>query len=233
MKRIDKSTISVVIVLALTAVASFIGEDPSFGGSTQALVAPLIGGLISLVGSIAGAAMGNAAAKKQASAYDEAWGSYEDWYEGQMNANILERADTLSMLKRYRDWQEEDAKKYQTNAIKGGASEEAKIAYAQKANKGYADAVSRIAAMGQQYKDRLSQNFMQQKLGYQQNRANMVAQGAQAVASGLASGAGAVGDILGGVDWGGNKGEGLPPSKALKGVKTDPTAEWDWGEEYA
>lgn len=221
MKRIDRSTISVVIVLALTAVASFIGEEPIFGGSTQAWVAPLIGGLISLGGSIAGAAMGNAAAKKQASAYDQAWGEYEDWYEGQMNANILDRADTLSMLKRYRDWQEEDAKKHQTNAIKGGASEEAKVAYAQQANKGYADVISRIAAMGQQYKDRLSQNYAQAQLNYQTKRADLAASGAQAIASGIASAGGALGSLIGGMDWGGKK-------KLSPGPNYEPSMEDDW-----
>ena len=229
MKMMDKSTISVVIVFALAAVVSFIGEPQGFEESSQAWIGSLIGGLVSIGGSIAGAEMGNKAAKQQAQAYDEAWGNYEDWYEGQMNTSILDRADTLSMLKRYRDWQEETAKKYQTNAIKGGASEEAKIAYAQEANKGYADAISRIAAMGQQYKDRLSQGFMQQKLGYQQKRADMAAAGTQAVASGIANAGGTLGSLIGGMNWGG-KGGGLSPNKALKGVKVDPTSEWDWGE---
>ena len=235
MQRIDKNTVLVVIVMALTAIVSFIADAPNVEGISgcvqQAWIAPLIGGLVSLGSSIAGAAMGNKAAKEQSQAYDDAWADYEDWYEGQMNTSILDRADTLSMLKRYRDWQEEDAKKYQTNAIKGGASEEAKIAYAQEANKGYADAISRIAAMGQQYKDRLSQGFMQQKLGYMQKRADMAAEGAQAVASGIANAGGIIGDIAGAMDWGNNKGW-LPPTKSLKGVKTDPTAEWDWGETY-
>lgn len=229
MKRIDKSTVSVVIVLALTAVASFFGDGIETEGALQSWVGALIGAAASIASNIAGSAMANKAQKQKASAYDQAWGEYEDWYEGQMNASILDRADTLSMLKRYRDWQEEDAKKYQTNAIKGGASDEAKIAYAQKANKGYADAISRIAAMGQQYKDRLSQGFMQQQLGYKQKRADLTAEGAQTVANGIANAGGAIGDLVGGMNWGG----GLKPNKALKGVKVDPTASWDWGEEYA
>lgn len=236
MQRIDKNTVWVVIVMAFTAIASFIADDvPNIERMAdythQAWVAPLIGGLVSLGSSIAGAALANKASKNQSSAYDEAWNDYENWYEGQMNANILDRADSLSLLKRYRDWQEEAAKKSQTNAIKGGASEEAKVAYAQQANKGYADAISRIAAMGQQYKDRLSQNYMQSKFNYDKNRADMAAQGAQAVASGLANAGSAVGDILGGLDWGGKE-NGLPPAKSLKGVITDPTSEWDWGETY-
>lgn len=221
MKMMDKSTISVVIVLALAAVVSFIGEPQGFAESSQAWVAPLIGGIISLGSSIAGAALGNKAAKEQAQAYDDAWANYEDWYDGQMNTSILDRADTLSMLKRYRDWQEENAKKYQTNAIKGGASEEAKIAYAQEANKGYADAISRIAAMGQQYKDRLSQGFMQQKLGYMQKRADMAAAGTQAVASGIANAGGTLGSLIGGMDWGGKK-------KLSPGPNYEPSMEDDW-----
>lgn len=229
----DKSTISVVIVLALTAVASFWGDGVCIEGSKQAVawIAPLIGGLISLGSNIAGAAMGNKAAKEQARAYDAAWADYESWYQEQMNTNILDRADTLSMLKRYRDWQEENGKKYQTNAIKGGASEEAKIAYAQEANKGYADAISRISAMGQQYKDRLSQGFMQSKLNFLTKRADMAGAGAQAVASGIANAGGTLGSLIGGMDWGGGK-QGLSAPKGMKG-KIDPTAEWDWGEQYS
>ena len=222
MKMMDKSTISVVIVLALAAVVSFIGEPQGFAESSQAWIGSLIGGLVSIGSSIAGAAMGNKAAKEQAQAYDQAWGNYEDWYEGQMGTNILDRADSLSMLKRYRDWQEENAKKYQTNAIKGGASEEAKVAYAQQANKGYADAISRIAAMGQQYKDRLSQGFMQQKLGYQQKRADMAAAGTQAVASGIANAGGTLGSLIGGMDWGGAK----------KTAADGASAEYDFPDVY-
>ena len=199
MKMMDKSTISVVIVFALAAVVSFIGEPQGFAESSQAWIGSLIGTLVSIGSSIAGAAMGNKAAKQQAQAYDDAWANYEDWYEGQMNTNILDRADTLSMLKRYRDWQEENAKKYQTNAIKGGASEEAKIAYAQEANKGYADAISRIAAMGQQYKDRLSQNYATNRFNFQTKRADMAAAGTQAVASGIANAGGVMGDLIGGM----------------------------------
>ncbi len=224
MKSFDKSTISVVIVMAFAAVVSlFVEESIALCQSKQALapfVLPLIGGLISLASSGIAAWQGNKAAKEQAQAYDDAWNNYEDWYEGQMNTNILDRADTLSMLKRYRDWQEENAKKYQTNAIKGGASEEAKIAYAQKANKGYADAISRIAAMGQQYKDRLSQGFMQSKLNFLTKRADMAGAGAQAVASGIANAGGVVGDLIGGMNWGGQ----IKPQAELLPSLSTPTS---------
>lgn len=222
MKMMDKSTISAVIVLALAAVVSFIGEPQGFEESSQAVWPLIIGDLISLGSSIAGAAMGNKAAKEQSQAYDDAWANYEDWYEGQMNTSILDRADTLSMLKRYRDWQEENAKKYQTNAIKGGASEEAKIAYAQEANKGYADAISRIAAMGQQYKDRLSQNYATNRFNFQTKRADMAAAGAQAVASGIANAGGTLGSLIGGMNWGGAK----------KTAADGASAEYDFPDAY-
>ena len=212
MKRIDKSTVSVVIVMALAAVVSFIGEPQGFAESSQAWVSALVGGLISLGSSIAGSVMANKSSKERADAYDQAWGNYEDWYEGQMGTNILDRADSLSMLKAYRDWQEENNKKYQTNAIKGGASEESKIAYAQKANKGYADVVSRIAAMGQRYKDQLSQGFAKSFMDYQTKRADMAAAGAQAVANGIAGAGGVVGDIIGGMNWGGKESSTAPAS---------------------
>ena len=83
MKMMDKSTISVVIVLTLAALISFIGEPQGFADSSQAVWPLIIGGLVSLGSSIAGAAMGNKAAKEQSQAYDDAWANYEGWYDGQ------------------------------------------------------------------------------------------------------------------------------------------------------
>lgn len=219
MKMMDKSTASVAIVLALAAVISFIGEPQGFAESSQAWISGLIGGLISAAGSAVGAAIGNRKAKQQAQANEKAWNEYEDWYQNEMDRNILDGADALSMLSYYRDWQNENAKKHQLGAIKGGASEEAKIAYAQQANKGYADIISRIAGMGQQHKDRLTQNFARTKLDFQTKQADMAGAGAQAVASGVANAAGALGSMIGGMNWGGVK-----PQKDLLPSLPSPTS---------
>ena len=209
MKKIDKSTLGVIALMGVVAVVSLFSESKQeYVEGVQELqswIGALVGGLVSLGSSIASAAIGNKAAKEKAQAYDAAWDSYEDWYQGQMNTNILDRADTQAMLKRYREWQDENAKKYQTNAIKGGASEEAKIAYAQEANKGYADAISQIAAQGQKYKDQLSLKFAGDQLNWATKRADMAAEGSQAVANTIAGAGGTIGDILGGMDWGGGK----------------------------
>ena len=208
--------------MGVVAIVSLFTDSPSEVNDMpvmQAWIGPLIGGIISLGSSIAGAAMGNKAAKEQAQAYDTAWGNYDDWYKGVMNTNILDRADSLSMLKAYRDWQDENARKYQTNAIKGGASEEAKVAYAQQANKGYADAISRIAAQGQRYKDQLSQQHAGMEFNYRTKRADMLGAGQQTVASGIANAGGVIGDLLGGMDWGG---------KTSSSTDYEPSMEDDW-----
>lgn len=239
MGKLDKNTLVVVVLMGVVAIVSLF--DKSVADSVdcidevpvlQSWIGAVVGGIVSLASSIAGGVMANKASQERSEAYDSAWGEYEDWYKGEMNTNILDRADSQAMLKAYRDWQEENARKYQTNAIKGGASEEAKIAYAQKANKGYADVVSRIAAQGQQYKDRLSQQYAGKQFDYQTKRADMAAAGAQAVADTIAGAGGTIGDIVGGMDWGGSGGGGLSAPKGMSG-KYDPTADWDWGEEYS
>ncbi|MBR5105356.1 MAG: hypothetical protein IKU93_02845 [Alistipes sp.] len=206
MRKTDKNTLEVMALMGVVAIVSLFCETPDshieFEGARQAWIGALAGALVSLGSSVASAVIGSKAAKKQGQAYDEAWNNYEDWYQGQMNTSILDRADTQAMLKNYRDWQEENARKYQTNAIKGGASEEAKVAYAQAANKGYADAVSQIAAQGQRYKDQLSQKFGSDQFAYAKDRANIVAQGSQAVVNAISSAGGTIGDILGGMNWG-------------------------------
>ena len=175
------------------------------GGEMMCWIPALVGGLISLGGSIASAAIGSKGAKQQAEAYDQAWANYEKWYEGQMNTSILDRADTLSMLRRLRENQEENARKFLNNAIKGGATEESKVAYAQKANEAYADAISQISAYGQQQKDRLSQQYAAAQLDNAYRRADAVAGGAQTSVNALMQGAGIIGDIVGGMDWGKKK----------------------------
>ena len=202
MKMMDKNTISVVLVLCFAAVASFIGEEPIFEGSTQAWIGALIGAAVSIGSSLIASSQANKAAKQQQAANAQAWSEYQKWYEDQIGTNILDKADTLSMLKRYRDWQEENAKKFQNSAIKGGASEEAKVAYAQQANKGYADAISRIAGMAQQYKDRLSQSFAQNKFNFQLGQAEAAAQGSQAAANAISGAGSSIADLVGGIDWG-------------------------------
>jgi hypothetical protein len=208
--RKDKSTWTVAIALAIVAIVALFSEEPTYAYEGEVVVlqgwiGALIGGLASIGGGIASGIVANEQAEKAQEEQAKKEKMLTDWYNSEMNTNILDRADTLSMLKQYRDTMDEQAKKYQTNAIKGGASEEAKVAYAQAQNKGYADAISKIAAQGQQRKDQVTDAYMQGMSGIYDSKANAYLQSGQQMANAISGAANGIGSAVSGIEWGKNK----------------------------
>ena len=152
-----------------------------------------IGTAITMLGGLASSILGNQQARRQTKLLDEAQANLEDWRNGIVNTNTLDRADSMSMLKAYRDILEEQSKKNNTAAIKGGLSDEAQVAQATATNKGMADAISRIAGYGQQ----------QAKLhDYNMRRAALAGAGAQTTADAISGATSTIGNLLTGFDWG-------------------------------
>jgi hypothetical protein len=205
--RKDKSTMALVIVVAITTIVAFLGDEPSYAQGDIPVLQGWIGAALSAITSIGGGIASAITANKQAerakAESDKAEALLQDWYDREMGTNILDRADTLSMLKQYRDAMDEQGKKYQTNAIKGGASEEAKIAYAQAQNKGYADAISKIAAQGQQRKDQVTDAYMQGMRDIHNQRAEQYLNSGQQMANIVSSLGNGLSSAVGGMDWGG------------------------------
>lgn len=202
-KKMDKSTWVIVVFFALCAAASLLPNSELVSieetQSLQSWIGLAIGAATSIAGGAIGASQANKQAKKAEQALAAGQAQLDSWYNNIMNTNILDRADTQAMLKAYRDAQEEQAKKYQTNAIKGGASEEAKIAYAQAQNKGYADAISKIAAQGQAVKDQAAQTYMQGKMNYYNQLADRYMNAGQATSNAFSSAFNSLGSIFSGL----------------------------------
>lgn len=212
----DKSTLSVAIALAIVAIVALFSEEPTYAYEGEVVVLQSwIGTLISAFGGIASAIAANKQAEKAQAEQAAKEKMLKDWYDSEINTNILDRADTLSMLKQYREAMDEQGKKYQTNAIKGGASEEAKIAYAQAQNKGYADAISKIAAQGQARKDQVTNAYMQGMLGIYDNKSNAYLQSGQQMSNAISGAANGLSSAVGSINWGGRK--NTPSASSAKG----------------
>lgn len=72
-----------------------------------------------------------------------------------INSNYLDRADARNAIRRTVDAQTEAMRQLNTDAIRGGATDEAKVAMASKLNQATADVVGNLSAAGEQHKDRL------------------------------------------------------------------------------
>lgn len=172
--------------------------------SYESWIGALVGAINGL-GGLAGSYFGNKQAQRQADILDKAQSNLEDWRNGVINTNTLDRADSMSMVKAYRDILNEQNRKFNTGAIKGGLTDEAKVAQATATNKGLSDAISRIAGYGQQQKDRVEQVYQNQLHNYNLKRAEMAGAGAEATSSAISEATGVIGDIIGSIDWGKKK----------------------------
>ena len=131
----------ILLVWALCAVLDRLGfvatDDPQMQVS---FVGALIGGIASAASCIFGAAAANRR-RRQAT-------------------NYLDRAVSRAALRRVFEYNKEAQKAANTNAVKSGMTDEAKVAQAAKLNENYADAVSQIAGAGARHKDRVQQQYL-------------------------------------------------------------------------
>lgn len=90
---------------------------------------------ISVASSIAGGISANKKQRKADQILSDRERNLKEWYNSEMNMPYLDRADSRAMLKRIRDYNEDELKAMNTNAVKSGATDEAKVAAANKLNK--------------------------------------------------------------------------------------------------
>lgn len=212
--KFNKNTIAYLSALtvdvAFTVVIIWLFAEPS-GEQSMAFVGAIIGA----VGSAVGGVLGSIRAAKQRRELDNQQRQLDQWYNGEMGTNYLDRADSRSMLKRIRDYYDERMRKQNTQNIKGGASEEAKVAQAVAANKGIADAASRISTTGQQHKDSVAGQYRRLSYNLGLQKAGLAGGGAQSLANTMSSAGGVLGDIVD--DARGNKRVSRMAKKAREG----------------
>lgn len=87
----------------------------------------------------------------------------ETWYNNQANSDYMQRADTQAVMKNTRDQLKERNKQASNMAVVTGATPEAQAVAKEQSNKVLTDTSSRIAAMGQQWKDNIQDKYLARK----------------------------------------------------------------------
>lgn len=129
----------------------------------------ILGAGINLVSNAIGTAIGNKRKREAEEAYKASIDSEIADIDREINSNYLDRADARAALRRATDANEETLRQLNTEAIRGGATDEAKVAMASKLNKGTASLVGDLAAIGEQRKDALRQQKRGLRLGQAQH----------------------------------------------------------------
>lgn len=119
------------------------------------MLGAIIGTGINIAASTIGSAIANKRKREAEEAYRKGIESEIAEIDKEIGANYLDGATARNAIRRVTDANTEALRQLNTDAIRGGATDEAKVAMASKLNKGTASLVGDLAAIGEQRKDAL------------------------------------------------------------------------------
>lgn len=129
------------------------------------MVPAIIAAAISAIASGVGAHLANKRQTQAQEKYERGINKEIEDINAELNTNYLDRADARNVIRKVTDANTEAMRQLNTEAIRGGATDEAKVAMASKLNKNIATAVGSLAGVGEQHKDRLRDQKRNLKLG--------------------------------------------------------------------
>ena len=115
----------------------------------------IIAAAISAVASGIGTAVANKRKREAEEKYAQQQQGLINDIDNEINSNYLDRADSRNAIRKVTESNKEALRQLNTDAIRSGATDEAKVAMASQLNKRTADVVGDIAAIGEQHKDSL------------------------------------------------------------------------------
>lgn len=167
------------------------------------MIAQAIGAGVQLLGSIFGGIKARREARKAENQIREKQAALDKEYAHDKNTNYLDTESARSTLALLRRQNKRQMEALNNNAVKAGTSDEAKVAAAGRLNDSYADAVSQIAGMGTQYKQRLKENYQNRTDSLDNALYNVQMSKAQAASDMIGGTTGAVGGFLSAFGLGG------------------------------
>jgi hypothetical protein len=163
------------------------------------MLGALIGAGLNIAAGAIGSAIANKRNREAEQKYQAAINKQIDELNDEIKGNFLDRADARNALRKVTDANTETLRQLNTDAIRGGATDEAKVAMASKLNKQTADVVGDLAAIGEQRKDALKGQKRNLKLGLLQHQYAQDADtsGIDTIVQGVGAAANAIGSAWG------------------------------------
>lgn len=157
----------IVAVALVVAYAMGIGRDTSGEYQSSSLIAMGVIAGISALGQGIASIFGNRKKKRALRRLNQQYDAMIADTDDRINANFLDRADSKNAIRKVEESNKEALRQLNTDAIRRGATDEAKVAMANKLSQRTADVVGELSSIGEQYKDRLRDR----KQSLQENKA--------------------------------------------------------------
>jgi hypothetical protein len=126
-------------------------------------IAAAITGVTGLAGTIYGGIKAGQERKKMEQYLQGQQTENDSWYNSNFHGDYLQRSDTQALMKNLRDNLKTQTKRTESTAAITGATPEAQSVAKENANRVITDTYSRLGAMGQQWKDRVTDRYLQRK----------------------------------------------------------------------
>lgn len=166
----------------------------------------LISAGVGAIGSLVSGLSARSKAKKAEKQLLERRDALNKEYAQDKNTDYLDTEAARSTLALLRRQNRRQTEAMNNNAVKSGASDEAKVAAAGRLNDSYADAASRIAGMGTQYKQQLKENYQRRRDSIDDQLTQVQMQKAQATSDMIGGITGATGGLISAFGLGGGSG---------------------------
>lgn len=134
------------------------------------MLGALIGAGINIVAGGIGSAIANRRKRKAEEAYQSAMENEIAGLNADINTNFLDTAEAQNAMRKMTDSNTETLRQLNTEAIRGGATDEAKVAMASKLTRNTASLTGDLAAVGEQRKQALKQQQRGLRMGMAQHK---------------------------------------------------------------
>ena len=164
----------------------------------------MIGSIVSGAVGLGGALFGGRKAAKKRREMNRLLNQQEAentaWYNANALSDYTQRADAQNLMKQLRDNLGRQNKRAENMAVVTGATPEQQAVQKEQSNKVISDTFSNLVAMGQQWKDQITNRYLARKENIANQRIGMMGQSAQSyenlMGSGLNMLTGAISSIL-------------------------------------
>lgn len=119
------------------------------------MIGAIIASALSAVANGIGTHLANKKKTQAQEAYRQGIDKEVEAIDNEINSNYLDRADARAAIRQVTNASEESLRQLNTDAIRSGATDEAKVAMASALNKNLANTIGTLAGVGEQHKDNL------------------------------------------------------------------------------
>lgn len=185
----------------------------------------IIGAAIGLGKAIAGGVKASNQRRKMDAYLNQQEADNKSWYNANALSDYTQRADTQNLMKQLRDTLGRQNKRAAGSAVVTGATPEQQAVQKELSNKVISDTFSNIGAMGQRWKDGITDRYLARKQNITNQRMGMTAQqaasGENLMNDGLNTIGGAFSSYAGGMMGGGVAGTSMPTEAQTRAGVTD------------